>query len=286
MSSLRDAIGEEDWMSTMLMAMRNGMNRDRILVVVEGITDISFFNTHRLDDRILYDSPESGKSEVIRAVSTLRSAGNDAVYGVCDADFDRLSNISHEGIYFTDAHDLEMMLVEGGVVDKFIMHFAQRRLTNGALAIPFCQKIKQSVLLASYRLGLLKWFNYLDRAGLNFKGMRYPDFISVNGTDVAVDEMAYISHILDRSRGRHTPLSGADLLNEMRRLEMMSPDKYAICNGHDFVYLLKMLFDTPVSVRNSMRLDEIDSYMRMSYDRQIFSATQLHSSLTSLLVRH
>lgn len=66
----------------------------------------------------------------------------------------------------------------------------------------------------------------------------------------------------------------------------MSPDKYAICNGHDFVYLLKMLFDTPVSVRNSMRLDEIDSYMRMSYDRQIFSATQLHSSLTSLLIRH
>lgn len=200
MSSLRDAIGEEDWMSTMLMAMRNGMNRDRILVVVEGITDISFFNTHRLDDRILYDSPESGKNEVIRAVSTLRSAGNDAVYGVCDADFDRLSDVSHEGTNFTDAHDLEMMLVEGGVVDKFIMHFAQRRLTSGALAVPFCQTVKQSVLLVSYRLGLLKWFNYLNRAGLNFKGMRYQDFISVSGTDVAVDEMAYISHILARSR--------------------------------------------------------------------------------------
>lgn len=286
MSSLRDAIGEEDWMSTMLMAMRNGMNRGRILVVVEGITDISFFNTHRLDDRILYDSPESGKSEVIRAVSTLRSAGNDAVYGVCDADFDRLSDVSHEGIYFTDAHDLEMMLVEGGVVDKFIMHFAQRRLTNGTLAAPFCQAIKQSVLMASYRLGLLKWFNYLNRAGLNFKGMRYPDFISINETDVMVDEMAYISHVIARSPGRHTLLSCTDLLNEMRRLDLTTPDCYTICNGHDFVYMLKMLFDTPVSIRNSMRLDEIDSYMRMSYDRHSFSATRLHSSLSSLLTRH
>jgi len=286
MSSLRDAIGEEDWMSTMLMAMRNGMNSNRILVVVEGITDISFFNTHRLDDRILYDSPESGKSEVIRAVSTLRSAGNDAVYGVCDADFDTLSNVSHEGIYFTDAHDLEMMLIEGGVVDKFIMHFAKRNLTSGPLAAPFCHRIKQSILLASYRLGLLKWFNYLTESGLNFKGMRYPSFITVNGTDVVVDEMAYIGHVIARSPGRRTSLGTEDLLNEMRRLDMTTPDCYTICNGHDFVYLLKMLFDTPVSVKNSMRLDEIDSYMRMSYDRQIFSATRLHSSLSRLLTQH
>lgn len=286
MSSLRNAIGEEDWLSTQLMAMRNSMNKNRILVVVEGITDISFFNAHRLDDRILYDSPESGKSEVIHAVRMLRDAGNDAVYGVCDADFDRLSDVSHEGIYFTDAHDLEMMLVEGGVVDKFIMHFAQRRLTTGKLATPFCQNIKQSVLLASYRLGLLKWFNYLNRAGLKFKGMRYLDFVSVNGTDIVVDEIAYIDHIIKRNPGRSIALERTELHKEMLRLDMLSPDKYAISNGHDFMYLLKMLFDTPVSIKNSMRIDEIDNYMRLSYDRQIFSSTQLHSSLRRLLTLH
>jgi len=286
MSSLRAAISEEDWLSTMLLTMRNGMNRNRILVVVEGITDISFFNSYRLDDRILYDSPESGKSEVIRAVKTLRSAGNDAVYGVCDADFDRLSDVSHEGIYFTDAHDLEMMLVEGGVVDKFIMHFAQRSLTSGELAMPFCQNIKQCLLLASYRLGLLKWFNYLNRAGLNFKKMRYLDFVSISETEVIIDEIAYIHHIIERSPRRHTTLEVAELHREMRRLEMMAPDMYAICNGHDFMYLLKMLFDTPVSIKNSMRIDEIDNYMRLSYDRQLFSSTQLHSSLNGLLTLH
>lgn len=286
MSSLREAVGEDDWLSTMLMAMRNGMNRNRILVLVEGTSDISFFDAHRLDDRIIYESPESGKREVIRAVGMLRNAGNDAVYGVCDADFDQLSDIRHEGIYYTDAHDLEMMLVEGGVVDKFIMHFAQRTLIRGHLAGPFCQNIKQTLLLASYRLGLLKWFNYLSQGGLHFKGMRYQDFVSVNGVEVSIDEMGYINHIMGRSPGRKTQLSSADLLNEMRRLELMAPECYTICNGHDFVYLLKMLFETPLSTKKNMRIDEIDSYMRMSYDRQVFSSTRLHSSLSGLLTLH
>lgn len=35
-----------------------------------------------------------------------------------------------------------------------------------------------------------------------------------------------------------------------------------------------------------MRFDEIDSYMRMNYERHIFSATQLHSSLFRLLTQH
>ncbi|WP_187484937.1 DUF4435 domain-containing protein [Pantoea agglomerans] len=286
MSSLREAAGEDDWLSTMLMAMRNDMNKNRILVLVEGTSDISFFNTHRLDDRIIYESPESGKREVIRAVGMLRNAGNDAVYGVCDADFDQLSDIRHEGIYYTDAHDLEMMLVEGGVVDKFIMHFAQRDLIRGDLAGRFCQNIKHTILQASFRLGLLKWFNYLSQGGLNFKGMRYQDFISVNGTEVSVDEIAYILHILGKSPCRRTVLNSGDLLNEMRRLEMMAPDCYTISNGHDFVYLLKMLFETPLSARKNMRIDEIDSYMRMSYDRQVFTSTRLHSSLSRLLTIH
>ncbi|KOO17839.1 hypothetical protein AC068_15330, partial [Morganella morganii] len=83
MMSLRDAVSEDDWLSSMMLLFRSEMNRHRILIVVEGITDIRFFNAYRLDNRIIYESPENGKREVISAVSQLRLAGNDAVYGVC-----------------------------------------------------------------------------------------------------------------------------------------------------------------------------------------------------------
>lgn len=80
MMSLRNAVREDDWLSSMMLLFRNEMYQRCILIVVEGISDIRFFNAYRLDNRIIYESPENGKREVILAVSQLRRAGNNAVY--------------------------------------------------------------------------------------------------------------------------------------------------------------------------------------------------------------
>ncbi|EOC0014112.1 DUF4435 domain-containing protein [Cronobacter sakazakii] len=286
MMSLRDAISEDDWLSSMRLLLRNEMNRKSILIVVEGISDIRFFNAYRLDNRLIYESPENGKREVITAVEELRQAGNDAVYGICDADFDGLCGINYQGIFYTDAHDLEMMLVKGGVVDKFIMMHTDRTLIQGDKAELFCNELKINLICACYRIGLLKWYNYLNRSGLNFKGMNYRAFININGTSVVVDDKSFIQHVISRSNAYRGGLSITDLHNEMRKLELMSPDYFLICNGHDFTSILKMMYETNVSVKRNMRLDEIESYLRMSYDQPTFKTTKLHTSLSSLLLMH
>lgn len=286
MISLRDALGEDDWLSSMMLLFRNEMHKHNILIIVEGITDIKFFNAYRLDNRFIYESPENGKREVIFAVNQLREAGNDAVYGICDADFDGLSGISHNGVFFTDAHDLEMMLVKGGVVDKFIMTHTDRKLIQGNLAEVFCRDVKINILCACYRLGLLKWFNYLNHSKLNFKGMNYREFININKTEVIVDDMEYIRYVLSRSRAVAEQLNAGVLLEGMRKLELMSPEHFSICNGHDFTCILKMMYETDISVNRNMRLDEIDNYFRLCYDQPTFKTTRLHTSLNQLLALH
>ncbi|ALH84787.1 TPA: DUF4435 domain-containing protein [Klebsiella pneumoniae] len=286
MISLRDALGEDDWLSSMMLLFRNEMHKHNILIIVEGITDIKFFNAYRLDNRFIYESPENGKREVISAVNQLREAGNDAVYGICDADFDGLSGISHNGVFFTDAHDLEMMLVKGGVVDKFIMTHTERKLIQGNLAEVFCRDVKINILCACYRLGLLKWFNYLNHSKLNFKGMNYREFININKTEVIVDDMEYIRYVLSRSRAVAEQLNAGVLLEGMRKLELMSPEHFSICNGHDFTCILKMMYETDISVNRNMRLDEIDNYLRLCYDQPTFKTTRLHTSLNQLLALH
>lgn len=286
MISLRDALGEDDWLSSMMLLFRNEMHKHNILIIVEGITDIKFFNAYRLDNRFIYESPENGKREVISAVNQLREAGNDAVYGICDADFDGLSGISHNGVFFTDAHDLEMMLVKGGVVDKFIMTHTERKLIQGNLAEVFCRDVKINILCACYRLGLLKWFNYLNHSKLNFKGMNYREFININKTEVIVDDMEYIRYVLSRSRAVAEQLNAGVLLEGMRKLELMSPEHFSICNGHDFTCILKVMYETDISVNRNMRLDEIDNYLRLCYDQPTFKTTRLHTSLNQLLALH
>lgn len=286
MTSLQNAISADDWLSSMVLLFRNEMYSNCILILVEGVTDIKFFNTYRLDNRFIYDSPENGKREVISAVEELRQAGNDAVYGICDADFDALSGVTYDGVFYTDTHDLEMMLVKGGVVDKFIMMNTDRKYIQGDLADSFCREIKMSILCACYRLGLLKWYNYISNSGLNFKGMTHRDFISIDNNEIIVDSDEYIRHIIARSRPNLSGRNLTELQNEMRKLELMSPDHFSICNGHDFSCILKMLYDTDLSVNKNMRLDEIDNYMRLSYDQPTFRTTKLHTSLSNLLELH
>ena len=55
MISLRNAVSEEDWLSSMMLLFRSKMYSHRILIIVEGITDIKFFNTYRLDNRLIYE---------------------------------------------------------------------------------------------------------------------------------------------------------------------------------------------------------------------------------------
>ncbi|EEA5563080.1 TPA: DUF4435 domain-containing protein, partial [Salmonella enterica subsp. enterica serovar Heidelberg] len=98
----------------MLLLFRSPKYSRKIFFTLEGESDIRFLNTHFADERIHYDSPCSGKPEVINAVQLLRSHGKQNVYGLCDADFDILEGNSYENIHFTDCHDLEMMLIEGG----------------------------------------------------------------------------------------------------------------------------------------------------------------------------
>ncbi|MCL0865069.1 hypothetical protein M2993_26080, partial [Klebsiella pneumoniae] len=107
-----------------------------------------------------------------------------------------------------------------------------------------------------------------------------------NKTEVIVDDIEYIRYVLSRSRAVAEQLNAGVLLEGMRKLELMSPEHFSICNGHDFTCILKMMYETDISVNRNMRLDEIDNYLRLCYDQPTFKTTRLHTSLNQLLALH
>ena len=123
MNSLRNIIGVGDWISSMLLLFKSPNFSHKIFLTLEGESDIRFMNTYFSNERIHYDSPCSGKPEVIDAVLELRSHGKNTVYGICDADFDILEGRFYDNIHLTDYHDLEIMIIEGGAFDKFVSEF-------------------------------------------------------------------------------------------------------------------------------------------------------------------
>ncbi|HHR5538612.1 TPA: DUF4435 domain-containing protein [Klebsiella quasipneumoniae] len=286
MSSLQNTITQDDWTGTMILLSRNPVYEGKVFFILEGTTDIAFFNTNVSHEKIHYDTPNCGKPEVIKAVNTLRCHGNNRVYGVCDADFDHISGVTYDNIYFTDFHDLEMMLIEGGVVDKFIDSHTKHDFLRDKNREQFKIDIKNKILTACYSIGILKWLNYRLTLNLNFKGMRYLEFISIQGTDITFNLNNYINHISERSPRRQIAYNEERIIAEYNTLNSNQEDYRNICNGHDFMHILALMFRGDFSTDRNMSKEKVEPLMRMGYNSERFQQTILYSSIEQTLVRH
>lgn len=291
MSSLREAVTLTDWADSMILLFKSALYANKILLVLEGETDISFFNANAYDERIHFDSPCCGKPEVIKAVNEIRSEGNEKCYGICDADFDNLSGIQYENIYLTDFHDLEMMLIAGGVVDRFIDMFTKHSYIISLNRSEFKDRIKKSILEVCYSIGILKWLNYNNHLLLRFKSMRYADFVTVNKELVEFNLDGYIQHVISRSGRLADGYDFERIKNEYQALlnqnvGFQNANYLNVCNGHDFMYILSMVFQGELSTDRNMNKERVETHMRIGYHRDIFRTTGLYNCIEQALVFH
>lgn len=286
MNSLRNIIGVGDWIASMMLLLKSPQFCNKIFFALEGESDIRFMNTYFSNDIIHFDSPCSGKPEVINAVSDLRSQGKNSVYGICDADFDTLEGKVYNNIHFTDCHDLEMMLIEGGAFDKFVSEFIKVDELREKSLEEIKQELKNSFINVSYKIGILKWVNHKLGLSLMFKGMNYNDFISLNGFNASLNEELYIKHILSRSPKKPVECNYDYLLKEYNTLYALNADYRYVCNGHDFTYLIMMAFRNEYSRDRNISKDRIETHLRMGYSSESFRTTGVYNHITSILVAH
>lgn len=286
MNSLRNIVGVGDWIASMLLLFKTPQFSKKIFFALEGESDIRFMNTYFHNEKIHYDSPCSGKPEVIDAVRSLRSQGKNSVYGICDADFDALEGKFYENIHLTDCHDLEMMLIEGGAFDKFVSEFIKADQLRVYDLEDIKNQMKESFISVSYKIGILKWVNYKYSLSLMFKGMNYDSFVSLNGFRASIDVEQYIRHILNRSPQKPPECDYEFLSGEYEKLLGKGADYRYVCNGHDFTYLIMMAFRREYSRDRNISRERVETHLRMGYSLESFKRTQIYGHLSSVLLSH
>lgn len=286
MNSLRNIIGVGDWIASMLLLLKSPQFSKKVFFTLEGESDIRFMNTYFSNKKIHYDSPCSGKPEVINAVLNLRSQGKNSVYGICDADFDTLEGRSYDNIHFTDCHDLEMMLIEGGAFDKFVSEFIKVDQLRERELDEINSDLKNSIIDATYKIGILKWVNHKFNLSLMFRGMNYNSFITFNGFNANFNVEQYIKHILSRSPNKPNDCDYNFLLEEYNKLFAKNADYRYICNGHDFTYLIMLAFRNDYSRDRNISKERIETHLRMGYSFESFRATQVYSHMSNILLAH
>jgi hypothetical protein len=217
------------------IAMLRNANKARAFLLVEGSTDSSLFKKFLNRD---YAEPINAfnKKWVIDVVHQLETMGVPGIVGFVDRDFDQDSQIQlyGENVIVTDENDIEIMVIYSDALYDVVREFGSENKVN-TIEATTGKRLSDILCEEAAIIGALRLICSQEHGGISFKNVKY----RFSGTDeLKVDVDAMATTLVQRASGC-LPYSPSELVQRARELVDYSPDKKAICNGHDVVELLR-----------------------------------------------
>ncbi|MDL9982353.1 DUF4435 domain-containing protein [Providencia alcalifaciens] len=289
MRSLRQASGELSWVDKYRLMFNHESTKSKIVLLVEGDSDRRFFYKifKCYSDKILIESPESGKPEVINAVNQIRSLEHKNIYGICDADFDyitgNIDNYDRNIILFTDFHDLEVTLLTLGIFDDIYTEYT----IFDELTPDDADVLKENIFNIAYDIGLLKLANENESLNLNFKALVHNRHIVANGINLTLNMDSLLDDLISKSPRFDSEIYSKEyVLGKYSFLKSTGYDKHHICNGHDFCEILSLCYRQEFSRDKNLNRDKIESDFRLTCTDTRFSESNLYILLKRVLSQH
>jgi len=170
------------------------------------------------------------KTTVVRAVSELDTLSFGGVVGVVDDDCDGLRSVVRPStnLLYTDARDLEGVLLRGSALRKVLAEYGDRKKVEYFESQG--ETVRDALLRLCLPLGRLRWFALANGVDVNFKRLSVKQFVDVYSW--AFDESALLSAVVRQGKAQDLGV----LQRELAKL--VCSDPWLVCQGHDLVQIL------------------------------------------------
>jgi len=246
------------------------------IVITEGDTDARVYKRllSKTHCRIV---PSNGKSIAIQVALILNGTFS-GILTIVDSDFDRLDSIPPltVNILYTDAHDLETMLLcslsLGKVLDELVSHSKAKKLRKPIIDL---------AIQACLPLGYLRWLSCptKDNLNLRFSGILLTRFVRLPSFNTNIDLM--IGEAIANTTG--CTLDLAMVKTNLQTLMGQHCDVWQVCSGHDLVEMIFVGLKSHFGNRKTRRLtlELFDSMLRVAYEKSYFRTTTLHQAIVT-----
>lgn len=245
----------------------------RGVLVVEGPTDEVFFERLTDETRCRIDVAH-GRENALDAYAVLR--GLAGVLVVVDADFDVLEGRLPLpfGLLFTDAHDIEAMLIASPALDKLL-----RQVGNKVKIDVFRQKrgeVRERLLASGAAPGHLLWLSLRSGLHLKFEELNFGKFVDDRTLEVAPAKM--VKAVLDH-HNRHD-LDRDAILADLMAATRPEHDPWHLCCGHHLTEILSIALRKALASHNAgeMSVKRVEDMLMLAYETVFFRGTPLYLS--------
>jgi hypothetical protein len=247
-------------------------------VIVEGPKDLQVYRRF-FDPNGCRLVPSFDKEKAMRALDLLEKEGFPGIVAIVDSDFWVLKKHvpSSENLFTTDTHDLETMIIRSPALEKVLAEYASEakiekfQQANGA-------SVREKLLGVARVIGLLRWLSERDGLGLDFDGLAYKKFTSMESLEINISNLIRIV----KSRSKAIDLNEQEMTKKLRELMQACIGQiWHICCGHDLVNLLSIglrkLFGSRKAV--DVNSEHLEVGLRLAYELAFFVETELYNSL-------
>lgn len=266
----RNDISYQDKLNELRLDIAHPNSAGINFILVEGESDIRLFRKFFNLDKCKVENIPGGNLKLEECVNTLIHH-HSLIVGIRDSDFIQLEEIefNEENILLTDYHDIEMTIISHIPTLNALMFEYTKAPVEQHL------EIRDKVINSIASLSCLKWLNFRENLKFQFRP-GFQDLISFTDVDINIQE--YISRVLSKSP--NAQITDIEVLSkEIESLKALNPDFLQLTNGHDLLKAFAMYF-REVEGQRGLKGEQIESSLRMVYDKEAFSQTLLFQSLS------
>ena len=240
--------------------------RDKIWILVEGEDDCKIYPKFFQEKKCKIEQVYGGIGQLEIAIDKLQKY-NDLVIGIRDADFCHITNnyFSFSNLFYTDYHDIEMMMVHNDSVFKNILfEYGLSEISDS---------LRNNLLEETSFIGYLRYYNELNDCQINFKGLSFGKFHSQRDDDCLIllkNEL--INELNIRSSNKRINIDETAINIFSKTVPLINC--YQLVSGHDFIKLLAFRINFSLK-SNKVNDKEISKLLRNSYRIDEFKNTDL-----------
>lgn len=242
-------------------------------LMVEGVTDERLFEKFIDKDsvRIIEAHSKDNVRQVVKDMSGPRGDGK--VFGIVDADLDRLRGRRVKPpLFHTDCRDMEMMVIRSNALEDVLDEYGEReRLDRFRETVG---PVRDALVSASYPLGLLMYISQREGLNLSFKDLEFDRF--VDPRTLTLNAGAMVGEVIRNSKS--VRMGRKAILSRLEREAAALDDPWDAARGHDTVDILLLALKRNFGSFNSRHLGqgELGGALRLAFSDRCFEKTELY----------
>lgn len=266
-NSIKTNLTKDSIISDIKLLLGADINKENVYVVVEGEDDIKFLSRYLNNNVMIYES-FSGKKGVEEIVQS-KNICSSRVIGIRDRDY--CNDDKGKKIFFYDRCCLEMMITEFDKAFNGIYY----EFYKGEMEP---DKLKEHLLTELFIVSQVRKYNEDNKIGIIFKGL---SFQSIIDDKFKIDTEKFINQLKKLNSAKSIDFTS--IIDEL--LYQNIDNKLDITNGHDFIFLFKVICDKVCSKKN-VNEKNISSVLRSSFNEEFLKETTLYKSVRDYFINN